>query len=224
MISRGQQRLIRDLATKKKVRAERGLMLIEGEKFVRDNRELIEFSFTDRDVPNYRELVSTETPQGVAAVARIPEWTWEDIAKCSTVVVLDGVQDPGNVGSVLRACLGFDAGLVLLESADPTNPKTVRSSVGAVLATPWKEAKRDEVIDFIASLNRPVYRLEHARDAITPASMFKNGKQVLIAGSEGKGIRLDVPGQSVAIRHARDLESLNVAVATTIVLYELHRT
>jgi tRNA G18 (ribose-2'-O)-methylase SpoU len=93
-----------------------------------------------------------------------------------------------------------------------------------VLSTPWKEAKREEVLNFIAGLNRPIYRLEHKKDAITPSAMFKGGKQVLIAGSEGKGIRLDVEGQSVAIPHSRELESLNVGVAASIVLYELHRT
>jgi TrmH family RNA methyltransferase len=220
MLEKSQIKLIKDLVTNKKTRRERGLFLIEGAKFVRDAKKYLEFSFTDKDVPDFRELISTETPQSVAAVARIPVFTLDEIFEKRVVLVLDGVQDPGNVGTILRACLAFDASLILVESADPTNPKTVRSSAAAILKTPWIEVARDEVIDLLKSRDREVYRLELRNDAVKPKDIPEM-PIILIAGNEGNGIRLDVAGKSVAIPQSSELESLNVAMAVSIALYEL---
>ncbi len=222
MLSKSQQRLLLALQ-KRKEREERGMFIIEGEKFVRDAGSLVEFTFTARDTTIYQEVISTEAPQGLAAVARVPEWTMADITSRPTIVVLDGIQDPGNVGTVLRACLGFNAALILVESAEVTNPKTVRASASAILRVPWKTVVRDEASELIASFNRPVFRLELKKGAVTPAEISPKPR-VLIAGNEGKGIRLQVNGTSVAIPHNPVLESLNVAMATSIVLYELCRT
>lgn len=222
MLSKSQQRLLLALQ-KKKERQERGLFLIEGEKFVRDAGKLVEFTFTDKDTPIYREVISTEAPQKIAAVARVPQWSQEDILARQTIVVLDGVQDPGNVGTILRACLGFEASLVLVESAEVTNPKTVRSSAGAILRVPFLEVAREQAPGLLAGFDRPVYRLELRKDAIAPKDL-PPGKKILIAGNEGKGIKLPIKGQSVAIPHDPRLESLNVAMATSLVLYEVCRT
>lgn len=222
MLSKSQQRLLLALQ-KRKEREERGMFVIEGEKFVRDAGRLVEFTFTDKDTPIYREVVSTETPQKIAAVARVPEWTLDDISSRPTIVVLDGIQDPGNVGTVLRACLGFEASLLLVESAEVTNPKTVRASASAILRVPWMTVPRDEAPELLASLQRPVFRLELRKGAVTPAEISPKDR-ILIAGNEGKGIKLPVNGTSVAIPHNPALESLNVAMATSIVLYELCRT
>jgi TrmH family RNA methyltransferase len=221
VLTKSQQRLLLALQ-KRKEREERGMFIIEGEKFVRDAGSLVEFTFTDRDTTIYREVISTEAPQGTAAVARVPEWTMEDIASRPTIVVLDGIQDPGNVGTVLRACLGFEASLLLVESAEVTNPKTVRSSASAILRVPWKTVSRDEAPALLASFNRPVFRLELKKGAVTPEEISPKDR-ILIAGNEGKGIKLQVNGTSVMIPHNPKLESLNVAMATSIVLYELCR-
>ncbi len=222
MLSKSQQRLLLALQ-KKKERQERGLFIIEGEKFVRDAGRLVEFSFTDKDTTIFREVISTEAPQSVAAVARVPQWSREDIMARPTIVVLDGVQDPGNVGTILRACLGFKASLILVESAEVTNPKTVRSSAGAILRVPFMEVAREHAQELISGFDRPVYRLELRKDAIAPKDI-PVGQKILIAGNEGKGIKLPVKGQSVAIPHDPQLESLNVAMATSLVLYEVCRT
>ncbi len=221
MLSKSQQRLLLALQ-KRKEREERGMFIIEGEKFVRDAGRLVEFTFTDRDTTIYREIISTEAPQGTAAVARVPDWTMADLATKPTIVVLDGVQDPGNVGAVLRACLGFEASLLLVETAEITNPKTVRSSASAILRVPWKTVSREEAPALLASFNRPVFRLEHKPTAVTPDKIsLKN--RILIAGNEGRGLKLPVNGTSVVVPHDQALESLNVGMAVGIVLYELCR-
>lgn len=221
MLSKGQQRLLLNLQ-KRKEREERGMFIIEGEKFVRDAGKLVEFTFTDKDTTIYREVVSTEAPQKIAAVARVPEWTMDDIVSRPTIVVLDGIQDPGNVGTVLRACLGFNASLLLVESAEVTNPKTVRASASAILRVPWKTISRDEAPEILTSFERPIFRLELRPNAVTPPQISPK-KRILIAGNEGKGIKLPINGTSVMIPHNSALESLNVAMATSIVLYELCR-
>lgn len=216
MLSKSQERLLHDLLTKKG-RKERGMFIIEGRKFVNDAGRLVEFEFTPRDSNQFREYVSTVTPQSLAAVARVPGWTIEDMMKARTVVVLDHVQDPGNVGTILRACLGFRGALILVESAEVTNPKTVRASASAILHVPWIEMPRDEAEAWLKSCGRPVYRLEKRPGAVTPDAI-SNEPIVLIAGNEGSGISLEATGTSVVVPHDRALDSLNVAMATALVL------
>ncbi len=220
MLSKAQERILRDLQTKKG-RKDRGLCLIEGAKFVRDAKRFVEFSFTPQDTNQFREYVSTVAPQSIAAVARVPEWTMDDVLQKDVVVVLDGVQDPGNVGNVLRVALGFGASVIAVESADITSQKVVRASTSAMFKTPWVEMKRDEALDVLAEIDRPIYRLENKTISKDPEFIHK-GKIVLIAGNEGSGIQLDVNGTSVRIAHDPALESLNVAVAVAIVLSRLY--
>jgi RNA methyltransferase, TrmH family len=180
----------------------------------------VEFTFTPQDTNQFREYVTTITPQSLAAVARAPKWTLADVEKKSTIVVLDNVQDPGNVGTLLRACLGFKASLVLVESAEATNPKTVRASASAIMRVPWVEMKKAEAEEWLQGLSdRTIYRLEKRPGAITPAKLTAD-RLVLIAGNEGSGIGLSVQGASVAVPHESALDSLNVAMAVTLVLYD----
>ena len=120
-----QQRLILNLQKRKELESFL-ICIVEGEKFTHDVKEFVEFSFTDRDTPIFREIITTENPQRSAAVARVPQWTLQDVLERQTVLVLDAVQDPGNVGTLLRLALGFDAVIILVESAEVSNPKTVR--------------------------------------------------------------------------------------------------
>ncbi len=218
MITAAQEKLLIQLTTKRG-RKEAGMFIIEGEKFVRDAGGLVEFTFTPADTKRFEEFVSTETPQNFAAVARIPKTTMKRMDEADTIVVLDGVQDPGNVGTILRAALGFGASVILVESAEVTSPKVVRASASAILRTPWINVSRDEAAAVIASFHRPVYRLELREGAGVPQDI-RQGPCVVVAGSEGKGITLPIAGTSIMIPHDTQLESLNVGVATSIVLYE----
>lgn len=220
MLAKGQERLLRELQTKKG-RRERGMFIIEGEKFVREAKHLVEFIFTPKDTNQFLEYVSTESPQMTAAVAKIPNFTLEQVLAYDVVVVLDGIQDPGNVGTVLRACLGFKAAIILVESADITNPKVVRASTSALLRVPWVEMKRDEAEESLGELGRKVYRLENRKDAAAP-SLIGKGKILLIAGNEGSGISLRITGTSIRIAHEKALESLNVGVAVSIALRQIY--
>ena len=220
MLNKSQEKLIKSLRTKK-ARQKHGLCLVEGRKVIALARDFITYSFGPEDSPQFKKLITTETPQASAAVARIPEWGRRDIASRDIVILLDGVQDPGNAGAILRLCLGFKASLILVESADATSPKVIRSSVGAMFQAPWKQVLRKDVNDFIKELNYPVYRLEKNNKAIKFTKAGIKPPALLIAGSEGRGIRENLKGKSVYIDHHRSLESLNVGHALAIALHFL---
>jgi TrmH family RNA methyltransferase len=218
MLSTAQEKLIRSLQTKKG-RTESGLCLVEGEKNIVEAKGFIDFTFTAADTKSFTKLLDTVTPQAIAAVAKIPRWESNNLLERPCVVVLDGVQDPGNVGTILRLCLGFNASLLLIESADPSNPKVVRASAGAFFKVPWLEVPRAEAEETIASLGRPIFRLEKNESSVY--NLKKLPKElVLIAGSEGQGIKLQIAGEGLSLPHEPQLESLNVASAITIVLFE----
>ena len=218
MLSKAQEKLIRSLHTKKG-RAEAGLLLLEGEKAIHEAGKAVEFTFTAKDSTRFSDLVTTVTPQLVAGIARIPIWTEQDVLRCKTIVVLDHVQDPGNVGTILRSALAFGAAVVLVECVDPTNPKVVRSAAGAVFHTPWLELSSQALDGLLARAKRVVYRLEN-RSGAMPLQKLKREPMILVAGSEGAGITLAIAGKSLVVEQNPKLESLNVAVATSIVLYE----
>lgn len=221
MLTSRQEKLIRSLTTTKG-RSESGLCLVEGEKNIKEAKDYLDFTFTKFDSKKYDQLVSTVTPQAIAGVARIPQWEIKDILSRPTIIVLDGIQDPGNMGTILRLALGFKASLVLVESADPANQKVIRSSAGAFFKTPWLEVERSEALGFIKKLKREVYLLENTKSTAIICSE-KNLKKlpkdiIIIAGSEGQGIKLNIKGTSLEIKHEKDLESLNVAGALAIIL------
>ena len=218
MLTRAQEQLIRSLHTKKG-RQKSGLCLVEGAKTIETAGDAIDFTFTKKDTPRFEKLSTTETPQDISAVARIPAWDKEALCRKPTIIVLDGVQDPGNVGAILRLCLGFESALVLVESADPSSPKVIRSSVGAVFQVPWMQVSRSDAEDVIAQLQRPVFRLEKRAGAKDISAFTTPPTAVLIAGSEGSGISLRTKGVSVVIPHLEDLESLNVGHAVAIGLF-----
>ena len=205
----------------KKGRAEHGLCLVEGTKFVRDAKPWVEFTFGVDDTPLFEELVTTETPQEIAAVARLPHATVFDLEKMPTILLCDGVQDPGNVGAILRLCAAFNAGCIFVHCADITAPKVVRSSAGALFTIPWMILPPKEALTFVACLKRPVFRLESpkAGGTMQEISRLPSVPLVLVVGSEGRGITLPLEGETMTIPQQSATESLNVTHAVAIALY-----
>jgi len=208
----------------RKGREKHGKCLVEGKKVIEAAGTAVDFTFTRADTDRFDTLVTTETPQDIAGVASVPDFSLEEVEKSKTIVVLDGVQDPGNVGTILRLCQGFGATLLLVDSADPTSPKVVRSSAGATFSVPWVRISRDSAAATIAGLERSLFRLEQnnaAQSAFANSVFVTEPKSpvILIAGSEGHGITLPLEGESIVIPHQDQLESLNVASALSIALH-----
>ena len=176
------------------------------------------------------ELADTEHPQGVVAVIELPEWSLETLrpAAKSVVLVLDGVQDPGNVGTMARTAFALGAsGLIALKgTADLANPKVLRGSMGALFRFPG--IMTDDA-EFLAWLREVKGRLVVADTEGRPlASLPHSSGQplVLVVGNEGAGVRpalAAVAEASVAIPLRSGAESLNVAVAAGILLHEVLR-
>jgi RNA methyltransferase, TrmH family len=254
------QTTVRDLQ-RRKARGRRGLAVLEGVRLVeealaaglefkgalvspdlaRTTRgqslvvELASHAVPVEDVGarTFGQLAGTETPQGILAVVAPRIWTVADVSPApgGAVLVVDGVQDPGNLGTLIRTAhaLGAAATVVLRGTADPMNAKALRAAMGATFRHPvvplddapfiaW--ARQRGLILWAAAVDGAP--LARALDA----SIEREELIAVIVGNEGAGIRPQlnaVSAQRVAIPLARGAESLNVAVAAGILLYEVLR-
>lgn len=175
-----------------------------------------------------RQLATTEHPQGIVAVVSPRAWTLAElpVGPRSVVLVLDGVQDPGNVGAIARAALGLGAsGLIALPgTAELENPKALRGSMGALFRLP---AVATSIEAFIAWARGAGVQLWTASaDGRPVGQVDRDGPVALVLGNEGAGVRPELvvaAARSVSIPLAGGVESLNVAVAAGILLYEVTR-
>jgi TrmH family RNA methyltransferase len=179
---------------------------------------------TDRELV---DLAATEHPQGVIAVIEPRRWQLEDIVSepRGVVLVLDAVQDPGNVGSMLRTCwaLGGAGAIALPGSAELTNPKVLRSSVGAGFRLPCVSADPPSALGWIAARRVRVWVAAADGDPVTEPP---EGPVALVVGNEGAGVGAALSSlaeRRVAVPLRTGAESLNVGVAAGILLYEVLR-
>jgi TrmH family RNA methyltransferase len=157
-------------------------------------------------------------------------WALTDIPT-GPLLVVDGVQDPGNVGTLIRTAhaLGTSATLLLRGSADPMNPKALRAAMGATFRHPVVQL--DDAPFIVWARDRGITLWAAAADGVPLARALDSrtpGQELIavIVGNEGAGIRPQlnaIAAQRVAIPLARGAESLNVAVAAGILLYEVLR-
>ena len=183
--------------------------------------EILEVSEKD-----FATAAETDSPQGVIALARVPQQNLDSVLKRDKIriVVLDGVQDPGNAGTILRtgAALGADATLALPGTVDLWNSKVVRSSMGAQFNHPAFSISVEELANI---LRRGAIELWATEAGGAPLGEGKAPDKLAIAvGNEGAGLSSTVRGLAtrvVGLPIASGVESLNVAVATGIILYEL---
>jgi TrmH family RNA methyltransferase len=172
----------------------------------------------------FRQLSSTETPQGVMALVKPRVWSMDDVlAGNSLALVLDGVQDPGNAGSVIRAAEAFGAtGIVFLKgSVNPYNPKCLRASAGSVFRLPLLAALEDQ--ELFPALDARGVRLFAAmpRGATSLPDADLSQPCAIVIGSEARGVAASLVSRAQALRiPVSQVESLNAAVAAGVLLYE----
>ena len=175
----------------------------------------------------FGELASTESTQGVIALIRPPEWTLDQLLRGkSLVVILDGVQDPGNAGAILRAAEAFGAtGAAFLKgTVSPYNPKSMRASAGSVFRLPIA-APADESL-LLAALDQRRVALYAAmpRAGKTPSEANLTERCAIVIGSEGRGVSPKLAERATGLRIPTSrVESLNAAVAAGVLLYEARR-
>lgn len=176
----------------------------------------------------FNRLAGTKTPQGVILVARRPEPAdFTRLRGSKRLMVLDRVQDPGNVGTLIRlaAALAFDGLILLRGSADPYDEKVLRSTMGTgfklglVTDVSWAEASV-----WLREAGFTIYVADMGGTAASKTSFRKQA--ALVLGNEGNGVSEDVladADQVVSIPLAAGVESLNVAIAGAIISYEMQR-
>ncbi|MBR6755331.1 MAG: RNA methyltransferase [Peptococcaceae bacterium] len=193
--------------------------------------QLLEKLFIPQDIPVMlvqkgllEKCLNTVNPQGIVAIIGQPEWSWDELAKMKRFLIVDGVQDPGNLGTILRTALaaGTEAVLCLKGTVDVYNDKTLRSTMGAIFREP---------IYFIEDVDSLLQDLQQWGVAVLVSDIRaeKNymemtfpEKTALVVSNEANGPQLIKNGDLlVKIPLAEGAESLNVAVATGILLYAI---
>lgn len=173
-----------------------------------------------------KTVSDTVTSQGILAVASMGEVEPTAAAHVALVLILDSIRDPGSVGTILRTAQATGVGAVILSSgcADPYSPKAVRAGAGAHLALPTLPDMPWSKIAELVGEKQPV--LADPRGEITPWEMDWTSPTALIVGNEAHGAG---PEARVLARHrvrlpmSGGVESLNVAIAAAVILFEAQR-
>lgn len=175
--------------------------------------------------------LATETPQPVAALIEPPDWSWAHVlgkhGSVSLVVVLAGIQDPGNLGTILRSAEAFGAsGVVSLPgTVSAWNPKAVRASAGSVFRVPLLAMSEQEGLEQLRKTGVRILATT-VRGAQPADRVDLSGPVALVIGNEGNGMADDLIAMSdakITIPCPGPVESLNAAMAATVLLYEASR-
>lgn len=173
----------------------------------------------------FRLASEVESPQNVIFSCMQPQWDAAALDGKEQVLLLDGLQDPGNLGTILRTAEAFALGAVVLceGCADPFSPKVVRSTMGAVFRLPCVQLPPKEALDLLKTAGLPVYATALHEDSV-PLSAVSLSRAAVIIGSEGRGVSdsaLRLSDKRVIIPMRGRAESLNAGVAAAIVIYEM---
>ena len=167
-----------------------------------------------------------ENPSTVMALCKMDE---KEEVTGNKILMLDGIQDPGNLGTIIRSSLAFNVDTIVLspECVDLYNPKVIRSTQGMIFGINIVRCELESVIDKLKQQEIPVYgtNVEYGED-VTILKEKDKTRYGLVMGNEGQGVRreiLEMCDKYLFIDMNDKVESLNVAVATSILLYELNK-
>ena len=239
-ISKAQVKWVRSLQMKKH-RDEQDVFVAEGEKCVNDLRQsfelLLHITPDNASSTEIEQMSSLRTPQGVIGVFRkrkdqVPTPT--ELSDGQLLLALDGIQDPGNLGTIIRTCDWFGIYDILCtkDTADCYNPKVVQATMGALARVRVHYVNNlSEVLAQFQTAGYPVYgTLLDGKNMYVPTAIPTKEKGIIVMGNEGNGISEDV---RTLVTHSLRIpsyptntptsESLNVSIATAIVLAEFRR-
>ncbi len=176
----------------------------------------------------FQSITEVTNPQGILAVLKKENGEEQISYNEDIIVVLDGIQDPGNLGTILRTIdsIGLTQVILSEKTADPYNPKVVRSTMGAIYRV--NMIRSQNIIETLKNIKKHQYEIV-ATSLQTEKSIYDINyeKKVIVVGNEANGVSkeiLELANQKVKIPMPGKAESLNVAVATGIILYEYVRT
>jgi TrmH family RNA methyltransferase len=245
MLSKSQISLLQSLQHKK-FRREHGFFLVEGYKsvseFINSAYQIEAVYYTPAIAAkllklsqkmNFQEISSNilekisilKTPADVIAVVKIPNWPVLNYAALNKKfsIVLDGIQDPGNMGTIIRTAdwFGIDQIICSEDSVEVYNPKVVQATMGSLSRI---SVHYTDVAAFLSTINLPVFGALLDGENIYNTNFGNEG--LVVMGNEGNGLRPDVQqlvSKAITIPRAGNAESLNVAIATAIFCSEINR-
>ena len=249
--SNAQMKEIAALLKKSKERKEKKAFVIEGRKMFEeictDKSRLVKAYFSEsyakeaypKGLPEFpcevvadkvfEAVAETVTPQGVLAIVKMPEYSLEKmVADAGTLVLLEDLRDPGNLGTIIRTAEAAGvSGIVLSkESVDVYNPKVIRSTMGAVYRVPFLYV--EDFKETLCQLKDRKVRLfaAHLKGTKTFDKADYSGKVGIMIGNEANGLSdeaAELAEEKVRIPMAGSVESLNAAVAAALLMYEAFR-
>lgn len=233
---------VKKLFSSRKERESAGLFAADGTKLL---QEAVRFcpgldtvilsDSVQADVPSHVRLIRVpedvmasispmEAPQGAVFLCRLPEK--QPVVAKAPLLLLDGIQDPGNLGTMLRTADALKVSVVLLEGcADPYSHKVVRASMGAVFRTPVVQSTWAEVRDALREAGIPV-AVTALSDRARDIRQAQVQQMAVVIGSEGRGVRPEILAEAdreLIIPMNENCESLNAAVAASIVLWQMQQ-
>lgn len=242
-------RNILSLQKKSKERYEQGIFIIEGVKmfsetpkdrivkayttsrFFEDNKSLFkgfEYEFVTESI--FEQISDTKTPQGILALVRMEKYMISDIVKGKNpfVMIIENLQDPGNLGTILRTGegAGISGVLITKNSVDIYNPKVIRSTMGSIYRVPvvyTENLKQD--MELLKHMGIEIYAA-HLQGKCSYTECNYNKGTAFIIGNESRGISDEIAKTAdtlIKIPMEGEVESLNAAIAATILMYETNR-
>lgn len=249
--SNAQMKQIAALLKKSKERKEQKAFVIEGRKMFEeictDKSRLVKAYFSEsyakeaypKGLPEFpcevvadkvfEAVAETVTPQGVLAIVKMPEYSLaEMVESAGTLVLLEDLRDPGNLGTIIRTAEAAGVSGVILskESVDVYNPKVIRSTMGAVYRVPFLYV--EDFKETLQVLKESQVRLlaAHLKGTKTFEKADYSGKVGILIGNEANGLTeetAEMAEEKVLIPMAGSVESLNAAVAAALLMYEAFR-
>ncbi|MBS1522697.1 MAG: RNA methyltransferase [Bacteroidetes bacterium] len=245
MLSKSQINLLKSLQ-QKKFRREHGLFIVEGHKSITEfinsaypveavyytpsfDSKMLKLSqkinFCEISVTELERVSSLKTPQDALALVKIPEWPvlQHEQLKGKFSLVLDGIQDPGNMGTIIRIAdwFGIDSIICSEDTVDAYNPKVVQACMGSLARV---KVHYTSLIEFLSKIKLPVYGALLDGANIYQTDFGKEG--LIVMGNEGNGLSPEVQkmvNKAITIPRIGKAESLNVAIATALFCSEITR-
>lgn len=251
MLSQNKIKFIKSLSLKKN-RQQNNCFLVEGEKMILElmdsNFKTIEvyalkdfilqhttifngnFSINEISEKELHKISSLKTPNQALAIVEIPNYTIEDFSFDSLSLVLDNIQDPGNLGTIIRTANWYGVEYIFCSSdtVDAYNSKVIQSTMGAIFRTKIVYGNLLPIINMAKKNNQAIYGTLLDGNAIYASKLTNNG--LIVLGNESKGISKPIQkliDHKIRIpnfpEHSTAMESLNVGIANAIVLAEFRR-
>ena len=250
-ISNPRVKAVVQLQKKRKLREEKGVFIVEGirmfqeiphkdmlevyvsESFYKKHTQLLVDQGVDLEVVSdlvFQKISDTKTPQGILSIVRRSEYTLEEIIQHpqANILVLDGLQDPGNVGTIVRTgeAAGITGVILTRDTVDLFQAKTIRSTMGSIFRMPYIYV--DDIVDTIIQIKQKNISIfaAHLDGKIWYTDVNYSSQIALLIGNEGNGLRKEVAELAdtwVRIPMEGEIESLNAAIAATVLMYEVYR-